>query len=72
MNDILFIFPSTEDSVRLQKFAKFLYDNSYKLNFIGWQRYKDQERPIDKKFGKIDYLLKGGGEANKKLPGLYL
>ena len=72
MNDILFIFPATEDSVRLQKFASFLHANSYKLEYIGWQRYKNQDRPVDNKFEKIDYLLQGGGEANKKLPGLYL
>lgn len=72
MNNILFVFAATENGVRLQKFAKFLSAHSYKLKFIGWLRYKNQTRPKDTKFETIDYLIKGGGEANKKLPGLYL
>lgn len=71
MKKVLMIYATSIHNVRLQKVALFLHNHGYKLNFMGWERYKDRTAE-DSKFEIIDYLLKGGGEANKKLPLLYV
>ena len=69
---ILFLYSATQDSVRIQKIADYLYyDQNATLSFWGWNRYKGK-RYTDSKFSKISYLLTGGGEGSKILPLLYV
>lgn len=68
---ILFIFPSSVDAVRLQKFAQFFCQHNYTLEFIGWNRYPNKIY-TDNKFSSIQFLIKGGGEGTRILPLLYI
>ena len=68
---ILFIFPSSVDAVRLQKFAQFLCQHNYTLEFIGWNRYPNKIY-TDNKFSSIKFLITGGGEGTRVLPLLYI
>lgn len=69
--EITYLYPATQDSVRIQKFAKFFAQRNYVQRFIGWKRYRDKEY-VDDKFVSINYLVKGGGDGNRILPFLYL
>lgn len=68
---IIFLYPATQDIVRIQKFANYFHKKGIKQDFIGWKRYPEKHYS-DAKFDKILYVLKGGGEGTRFLPFLYL
>lgn len=71
MNKILFLFTGADNSLRLVKIATFLKQNGYSVSFIGWPRTKEKNNDPSL-FEKSEAVIRGGGEANSKLPILYI
>jgi hypothetical protein len=68
---IIFLYPATQDIVRIQKFAEFFYKKGIKQDFIGWKRYPEKIYS-DVKFQNVSYVVHGGGEGKSYLPILYI
>ncbi len=71
MNEILFLSPGSNSSLRLVKIASVLKRQGFKVAHLGWPR-RPEERCTNSLFETSEAVITGGGEANAKMPILYM